>query len=193
MIKLFSKKITEFLINQNVIQDEAEIYQYGFEQIISSVMGFIGILLISLYLDILLEGVIYSLSFYIIRKYTGGFHCKTYLTCNLSFICIFVIYHYINLITSSIFSIIVLLISFYFIWVLAPCDHDKKKFTGMERNLYKRISRGIIVIITLISIVLYSFTQTIGLANFIANAIGIISILLVIGKAERRKETHEIL
>lgn len=185
MIKSFSSFIINYLIRKDVIRDEIEIYQYGLEQLVSSFIGIFIILTISLATNRFIEGLIYLLSFIFIRKFTGGYHCKTYLSCKVSFIGIFIIY------LMSAFMVIPNIVlhysaslAFLMIWLLAPCDHENKVLSASEKRRYGNISK---VIIILYSLMIYVGYQTGSIYTVCMEMmLVIIAVLLIIGKIERR-------
>ncbi len=66
-------------------EQDMEIYQYGFEIIISTTIGFLITLLIGFLFQMKLLSVLYYGIFVLIRQLTGGYHADSYLKCNLIF------------------------------------------------------------------------------------------------------------
>lgn len=65
------------LINEN----EYEEYIYGIQILLEKVISYFIIILIALILQCLFEIILFLLSFSFLRKYSGGIHCKRYITC----------------------------------------------------------------------------------------------------------------
>lgn len=87
MLSLLSKRISLFLCGNHVIEkEEIEIYQYGFEIILSSLIGFILSIAVGCCLEMFFYALLYYGIFVILRLFTGGFHANTYLSCNLVFL-----------------------------------------------------------------------------------------------------------
>ena len=87
MIHRISKRIANFLLFNNVInKEEIDVYIYGYEMILSSLIDFMIVLITS----ILFNEFIYMTSFFVMfvstRLYTGGYHADTCLQCKLVFI-----------------------------------------------------------------------------------------------------------
>lgn len=185
MIKMLSNNITNLLVTNSVINDEIEIYRYGIELIISSIIGITGILIISILTNHMIEGCIYLIAFVSIRKFTGGYHCKTYFACKACFIGLFVIYLFISLTAMpSLFMNILYVISFISIWLLAPCDHENKPFSEKEFIRYGNISKFIISIYSLLIVIMYQYFAQLVIPFELV--LIIIACLLIIGKIERR-------
>lgn len=88
MINYISKMITNFFLQQESIsEDEKEIYQYGVEITISSILNILFVLLLSILFRSLLSGIVFLMCFIYVRRYTGGYHAETYFRCN-SALCI---------------------------------------------------------------------------------------------------------
>lgn len=190
MIKTLSNCIVTRLIRNNIIKDEIEIYSYGLELLISSAIGIIIISLIAIYTHRIAEGVIYLSGFIFIRKYTGGYHCKTYFTCKCAFIGIFILYiGLIAVLKANVLLHILFGLSVLTIWFLSPCDHENKVLTTDEKNHYKRISKGIISMYFLIICILYA-KSSVYIVHMEVLLI-IIAVLLIMGKLERRKNNEE--
>lgn len=86
IITFLSKTISHFLHKNNIIkEEELELYKYGFEIIISTILGFMITLLIGLIFQIILLSILYYVIFVVLRQLTGGYHADSYLKCNLVF------------------------------------------------------------------------------------------------------------
>ena len=92
MIHTLSQYITNYLIKHKIIDQETEIYEYGFELMISTWIGTILVLIIGSITNHFLDAVIYECVFRFTRIYTGGYHCKTYTKCILSYVFFFIIF-----------------------------------------------------------------------------------------------------
>ena len=84
MVRKISKKVTNRLLSRNAIKDEDyEIYQYGLEQLLTSILDLLTLLVIGLIMGMIWQGIIFVLSFMLLRKYAGGYHASTPLKCYL--------------------------------------------------------------------------------------------------------------
>ena len=66
--------------------DEIEKVEYGTIVLLSTLIGFGSIFIIGLIFGKLLETLVFSLIFSILRSFTGGYHATTPLKCNLTYI-----------------------------------------------------------------------------------------------------------
>ena len=133
MLSLLSKRISLFLCGNHVIEkEEIEIYQYGFEIILSSLIGFILSIAVGCCLGMFFYALLYYGIFVILRLFTGGFHANTYLSCNLVFLLVSLstlgiskIMMYTN-IYSIVAHIIIIFISAAVVIKFAPIENENK-------------------------------------------------------------------
>lgn len=86
MITSLAQHIAGFLLKKEVIDGKKlDIYIYGFEIMISSILNILIALLIGLAFSQLIECVVFLVVFIYMRKYCGGYHAETYLKCNFAF------------------------------------------------------------------------------------------------------------
>lgn len=114
MLNYLSRSITDFLLLKETIKtEEKEIYIYGVQLIISSIINFLICIITSLLFGELLNGLIFFVAFSSLRKFTGGFHSRSFLICNIVFTMIVVVALISNMLIGAIFAgtpMIVLLI-----------------------------------------------------------------------------------
>lgn len=87
MIAKLSRIIADFFIHQKVVlEEQREVYEYGFELSISSVIGIIIVLSIGLISEKFWESVIFYIVFCFTRLFTGGYHASNHLLCKITFV-----------------------------------------------------------------------------------------------------------
>lgn len=92
MIKRLSIRMTNKLIHEGVINEQYyDLYKYGIEITISSIIGFLLILVIGVICQNIICSLIYYVIFVCLRMLTGGFHATSYLKCN-SLFCLITIF-----------------------------------------------------------------------------------------------------
>lgn len=153
MIDKLSKRITSFLIHEESISEEnAEIYQYGVEITISSVLNIVLIVLVSIFTKSILSGIIFLIIFITLRQLSGGYHATTYFRCNTIFLFtyIFVLlmsrYVVISFWANSIFILLGIIVLLLF----APVPNVHKPLT---RDACKKNKRNAIIIYILFSLI----------------------------------------
>lgn len=84
MISFLSHRIALFLRDSDIVDDETSLVcQYGFEIIISTLVGFLLVVIIGLCCGELLSAILFYAIFVGVRLSTGGYHATTHLRCKL--------------------------------------------------------------------------------------------------------------
>lgn len=92
-------------ISKNMPVDDKEmldVYKYGIEISLASLINFIMIIVCSLLLGDLASGFIFMTCFVLLRSYTGGYHAEEYWRCNIVFIFTFILTYFAGKIFSHI-------------------------------------------------------------------------------------------
>lgn len=137
-----SECITDFLLRKKTIRNEEnDIYVYGVELIISSIINLLICLIISLLFEDFANGLVFFISFSSLRRFTGGFHSKSFLRCNIIFAVIVVIALSINRYLSdvfdyAVFSVLLTVFTLLIIVLFSPVYNDNKKLTEQERKQF---------------------------------------------------------
>ena len=88
MISFFTTRILDFLKFSEAIEcdeNNLDIYKYGIEITLSTILNILIILILSLIYGSFFTGIIFLLVFIPLRKFTGGYHADTYMKCNIVF------------------------------------------------------------------------------------------------------------
>ncbi len=82
MLNKVSVQLSKFLL-QKIKEDkqEQDVYTYGFELIISTIIFFVSIIVISAILSSPISGLVFLITFVPLRLFTGGYHADTYSRC----------------------------------------------------------------------------------------------------------------
>ena len=92
MIKRLADKLTKFICSHiNSSPEMADVYRYGFEITISSILNIILVLCCGIIMGDVLASVVYLLVFILLRIFTGGYHATSYLRCNIVMIVSFLL------------------------------------------------------------------------------------------------------
>jgi len=77
-----ASKIVARMMSVNLISEkDAEEYNYGVQILLEKIISYSIIFLLSIILNRLLEIVVFLISFSVIRRYSGGIHCKSFSGC----------------------------------------------------------------------------------------------------------------
>lgn len=190
VIHKFAQMIADYLCNNETIkEEEKDIYIYGYEIMLSNIVNFMIILSLGLFLNQLIDGFLFYITFIITRQYCGGYHANTYLKCNLifGFLCLLTLF-FSNILYPYISFISLMILFFIYIGCIfeyAPIDNEYKRLSEEDKKKYRKISIWISILWLVVDILLfftakeYAITLTITLV--------IIAMLMVI-EINRRKE-----
>lgn len=139
MINKISNNIADYFFENKMIErNDKDLYIYGLQLIISSLIGIATILCICIILNKFIDSIIFLLCFIILRNYCGGYHANSYLKCNLYFIGIFIITELIIMFTPIILiepiSVVIFCTSLYILVKYAPVDNVNKKLSKIQKD-----------------------------------------------------------
>lgn len=148
MEKISQRILTFICRNMEVDEEMAEIYKYGIEVSVSSLINLFLIIFGGLLLGDLPAGLIFMTLFIFLRSYTGGYHAETYLRCNIAFVCTFFATFFVaramsNLEHSVIVVIVLLMLSYIPIWIFSPVK-NRHKYLSEEKKKRSRIISSVV-------------------------------------------------
>lgn len=140
MLHILSKRIA-FLVCKETEKLPFEIYVYGTQLVISSIINLLICITISLLLGELINGLIFFAIFSSLRRFTGSFHCKTFIMCNVVFSSVValallsntflgkVFENYVIVMVTAIFNLICILL-------FSPVYNENKKLTYIQKRRF---------------------------------------------------------
>lgn len=139
MISNISSDIVEVLIRNKIIDiSEKNIYQYGFEILISSLITCIIAVAEGIAFKCLVASVIYFLIFAVLRTICGGYHCQTYFRCNLVFAAVNAVvisfYKFIPVESFSEMHYTSILLSLLITYFYSPIENKNKPLSANQKN-----------------------------------------------------------
>lgn len=186
MISSAANNITNYLICKKVIKDDdREIYQYGFEQVLSSLLNIATMLLLGIILGKIYQSLVLILSFMALRSYSGGYHANTPLQCYLlTVMSISAALSIMKFITIDRFICLGLLVlSSVVILLLSPIGSKNKPLDEIEKIIYRKKTIIVWSVETCVAIVFIILDITeIHIAITLAQVI--ISIALIFGNLQ---------
>lgn len=203
MINIITNKIFKFLINNSAVSGmdsfEIEWIRYGIEITVSSLLGFLIALTISVLLNRFICGLLFLFVFVSVRKYVGGFHANSYLSCNLTFAtCCTVLLLSVRF-TSGLYpyfiNAAITAIDFIIIILISPIENKNKPIGSKRQYLKLKLIGSILFLIAgfLGTLLLYYGLTEYG--STVLYTLHLITLLAVIGLIiemnEMRKNKHE--
>lgn len=159
MITSLAQYIADFLLkNDIIISEKLDIYIYGFEIIISSVISILIGLIFGIIFSQFLECTLFLIVFILMRSYSGGYHANTYLKCNSIFaanVFIAMLVLKFNFVYPFYMHIIICVACLVLFIRFAPIKNEYKSLTYKECKKHKTTSVIIGICFSLISSVLF--------------------------------------
>ncbi len=192
MISKLSKKIVNQL---NILDDEQELYEYGFFILLSQILYFIIAIIIGTICGTVFESIIFYIAFQFIRRYAGGYHAATETRCEilstLSILACIVVIRLSKTYDIQTALLIISALSAVCIFVFCPLDTPEKPLTNKEFRYFRKISWTILFIISALIVISFYFKFKFVFTPLCMSII-LESILLIAGKIKsvvsKRKE-----
>ncbi len=196
IVSLLSQKITILFIKKGyILEKEKDIYQYGFEILISSCVGISIILFLGLLFSTGIESILFLFCLISLRQYTGGYHAKSYLNCNLTLLGTYMICIFVNKIlmcNTSIFPFFILILFLPFLFVIiryAPIENINKSINKENKALYK--IRSVIIFLSYYIFLIFLTRFNVSLGIFIFVVISLVIVTMVVEIIKQRLENYE--
>ena len=157
MIRFVSRAVAKWLLKHGAISvNEKELYEYGIYSFLFTLTPLFLVLMVSIPLNMAVEGVLLITPFILLRKFAGGFHFQTPLPCIIvstvvllgCLLEIRVILEY----GSFIIHTLLVYASIVPICILSPIDSENRQLTAKEKSAFHRIA----IVLATINAALYS-------------------------------------
>ena len=183
-------KIVNNLVHSGVIKEEdAEIYIYGINQILTSVLNVSSALIIGLIFGVFPEIAVFMAAYIPLRSFAGGYHAKTPLSCYVFSVIMLIVVSiglkYLHLADWVYYAVLVA--ATLVVLVLFPVEDRNKPLDEIEQKVYKRrtilIAAAELTLAMLLKLLMFDDL-------FIATAYSfvVLSLMLIAGKAKNRFE-----
>lgn len=194
MLHRLSERIA-FLVYEKTDLCSVEIYVYGFELIISSIVETSALIIIGGLTHKMIETIIFLLSFSSIRIFSGGYHAKSYLRCFIVTLAGYTLVRLIyNLLLSLdtykivIIGIIELVISFVIFAIICPINNSDK--TIFNCRLQKRLAIIALCINVGLAIAIPSITN-VSVLIIVLPTVLVVDALVIIEKLKQGVDKNE--
>lgn len=160
MFKYISEIITNRLLRAEVIEyDDAEIYQFGLEQLLMTVLNIATTIIFGIAFNQLWNGMFFVLSFMILRTYAGGYHANTpsgcYLLTTAIIAAVLSVVKYVEI--NIIICAGLLLVSSTVILILSPVGSENKPIDSIEYVIYRKKAVAVWCIETILAVISAAF------------------------------------
>lgn len=148
MEKKYAAKIVAWMNSKKLLDTELyEIYEYGFELLISSSICVLGVVLIGFVSKKLMFSIGYLLGFIPIRIFVGGYHAKTHNRCYQTFWGVFFICSFLPYVVKRDYMecVAIYVILFFLTFTFAPLQADNKMLNVYEIKKYRKYALTILI------------------------------------------------
>lgn len=175
MLRKVSEMIASYFISHgNAKEEDKDVYIYGIENLIYHIGTVLFMLCISIYLDNVMETIVFLITFKFLRNYTGGYHANTRVKCFITSVLVYLINVLIanNMKTVEHIKIIIILcaVSICLMIIFAPIENMKRKMTLQEKQSCKRTNRILLCLIVFMIFILF-YLKVISFGVYIALAL----------------------
>ena len=186
MMSRLSSIITEALCKLQVIEEaDRELYIYGFFVLLSRGLFFLISALFGLICGTLWESMIFYIMFSTLRCYAGGFHASKESVCT----CCTTVALFLASLSISILSEVesvmilwcILVLCGAVVYLLSPLDSEDKPLTSNDFCEYRRKSRMIVIVLTVVAMIGECMHLS-GILNATIASMALESFLLIFGK-----------
>ncbi len=194
MISFLSHRIALFLRDNDIVDDEmSQVCQYGFEIIISTLVGFLLVVFIGVSCGELLSAILFYVLFVGVRLSAGGYHASTHLRCKLllciccSFTVLTTLFFkdYYNFIVQTVIIILYLLT----ILLFSPIEHKNAPLDSFTMKRNRMVS--IIVSIITATIITLGYFEFKKIAMLSSLTLFVVAFLMMLSKITERRDSDE--
>lgn len=143
MLNMVAQRLTKHLVNAGVVSSDLnDIYIYGFEVLITSLLSTLLILITGAVLGRFIETISFLIVFIGLRSFTGGFHANAYWLCAALTLSIYGVVMLLSLyviVPNSIYWLL-LPIGMIVLFIKAPVRNPNKYLTSKETIRHKVVS-----------------------------------------------------
>lgn len=159
MIENAASWAVDLLIRHQVIEhQQAPIYQYGFEILISSAITCMIAVGLGIAFKCLFASLLYFGMFVVLRSICGGYHANTYWQCNMVFFLVTtIVLALFRVLPISKFNELhycTIALSILITAVYAPVENKNKPLTKNQKTIFRIIGIGMTLLLVLISCLL---------------------------------------
>ena len=190
MISAIADRISEEMLHEGLIlEEDRELYQYGFFLLISRGIFFVIAGIAGALVGNLWDSIFFYILFSFLRGYAGGLHADREAVCLFSTTAsLFLAAKIIFCLRRGNYVILscgVLVVCSALVLLIAPLDSDSKPLGESEMRHYRKVTRLLTLLMNLSSFVwlMAGYPQFLFISCVVT---GVEAVLLILGKAKRR-------
>ena len=185
VISKLAKNIAHFFVVKNITEESKEvIYAYGMELLISDVLNTLIVLMIALISHTLPAVIIFIAVFMVLRRFVGGYHANSHLSCMLTLVMVMLVFSYgicnISGQTAQVFSISFITMALPIIFCITPVPHPNKPMSAEKGIRLRKRSIILAAVLSVVVIALLIFHyQKLGL--YVSSGLLLSAIMALLG------------
>ena len=180
-----TKWLSHRMVERGIIkEEEQELYQFGIRNGMILLLNVVTALVIGLLTEQLAVVAVFTLSFMVLRSYTGGYHSDSRIFCYLGSNLVLLVPVY----TQAVFYK-TLLVSAGIIFLLSPMHSKNRKLDKEEQKHFGRKARLIAVLELAVLGILWHAGQVLY-AYAVYTGICITALFMLVGKAQLWIQSH---
>ena len=178
-----SRKIGDNLVQSNIVNaEDAEIYIYGINQILVSILNVSSTLIIGLIFGAFFEIAVFMAAYIPLRTFAGGYHAITPLSCYIFSVIMLIVVSlglkYLSVTEWVYYAVFAL--SAIVVFVLSPVEDKNKPLDEIEHRVYKK--RAVIIAAAEIAVsVVFKLTGLNSLFVAVVYSFAVLGFMLIIG------------
>lgn len=186
--RVIAKYVNSLAMYGKCKTEDKELILYGIHSMIEYIFNIFTTMVLGLLFGLVIESLVFLVSFSFIRTYAGGYHSRTALSCY--FISVGIVLSVLLVlrmgVMNSAYSFLLVAISVPVVLILAPVQDINKPLDKSETNVYRKRSYILLAINILVFLIshiweIYFISHTISISMFV------LSIALVLGKVKNIK------
>ncbi len=164
VIKRTAAVTAKWLLQAGAISaSDVELYEYGIYSFLFTLCPLGLVLILSIFLHMVAEGILLIIPFILIRKFCGGFHFQSSVLCGIVSTLVltaFLLGIRLVLDTSGYgWWCVALLLSVAQVIIFSPIDSEGRRLTQNEKKVFKKIAIALSIITVIVCAVLAAFHQ----------------------------------
>lgn len=177
-------KIEYILISKNIQIDDSELFHYGLKKLLSNILIFTLVILISMFFHIMIPSLLFLVTLLFLRSKTGGFHFETAQICFTFSILlpIMTVILFDKIDSSRLLVLLICIVCSLLTILFSPINHPNKGLDDNDIKFFKKKTVTSIIILYCVILLLelisrHDFSRYIQLGiivNFISMAFALI-------------------
>lgn len=189
MIAELSSQVVAALLNYKIISyEQKDIYQYGFEIMISSLITFFIVFVCGYVFNCIIPALVYFILFVMLRSICGGYHASNYFNCNIVFlfvtIGVIVSYKYIHIEEFSELHYFICMLSLICTVVYSPIENENKPLTVAQKTKFRVLGTVMVLMISSASTV-FKIKLVSSYSILMDMTLLVVSIFMLVAKLKR--------